>query len=158
VGLTFGEIAKLLSDTGLIIGFDRGVATKSLIQVPEDGRIGIGRSFVFEVLGRIEGNDSCLCPLSAICEAMVDVDLVDGLLTGGDVAPDEEFVKFVRLRVLEFSDLIDTSLLRVLLRCDFVADDNEQAIDGNFLRGLLPTGDKVEGGLFESWFSRSERG
>lgn len=156
--LTFTELGTLLTDTGLIIGFDRGIATKSLIQVPEDGRIGVGRSFVFEVLGRVEGNEPCLCPLPAICEAMVDVGEEDGLLVGGDVAPDEEFVKFVRLRVLEFGDHFDMSLFRVLLRCDFVLDDGGQAIDGNFLRGLLPTGDQVEGGLFESWFSRGERG
>ena len=37
--------------------------------------------------------------------------------------------------------------IRVLLRCDFVVDQKGNAIDGNHLRGELPTGDGVEGGV-----------
>ena len=47
----------------------------------------------------------------------------------------------------------------VKLRGDFVMDDKQRAIDAEFVRGELPTGDRptgsefgVQGGLFESWF------
>lgn len=52
--------------------------------------------------------------------------------------------------------------LIIKLRGDFVmtkADlamktgEKQKCLDGNFLRGQLPTGDGCEGGLFESWFS-----
>ncbi len=41
----------------------------------------------------------------------------------------------------------------VTLKCDFILDYRERAVDGNFLRAHLPTGDGVEGGTFESWFT-----
>lgn len=48
----------------------------------------------------------------------------------------------------------------VVLRGDFVLDANERAIDAEFVRGQLPTGDRpegsdfgIQGGLFESWFT-----
>lgn len=153
--LGFSDFAILLARTGLIVGFDRPVAVRSLIQVPFE-RPGVGRSFVFEVHAGTGRGENCLCPLRAICEGMVDVELVDGLLTGGVPAPDEALVRFVRLLVPDFNDNIDLSLVRIVMRCDFVADERDVAIDGNFLLGRLPTGDNVEGGLFESWLTRQE--
>ena len=48
----------------------------------------------------------------------------------------------------------------VRLRCDFVLDQEQRAVDGEFLRAHLPSGDRpidgqlgIQGGLFESWFS-----
>jgi hypothetical protein len=48
----------------------------------------------------------------------------------------------------------------VRLRCDFVLDQQQRAVDGEFLRAHLPSGDRpidsvlgIQGGLFESWFS-----
>jgi DNA-binding beta-propeller fold protein YncE len=51
--------------------------------------------------------------------------------------------------------------LWVMLRGDFVREatgtgrevEAGRAIDANFLRAELPTGDRIQGGLFESWFS-----
>jgi hypothetical protein len=40
----------------------------------------------------------------------------------------------------------------VSLKCDFVQDCRGVPVDGNHLRGRLPSGDGVQGGLFESWF------
>lgn len=40
----------------------------------------------------------------------------------------------------------------VSLRCDFIPDCRGIPVDGNHLRGKLPSGDGVQGGLFESWF------
>ncbi len=47
------------------------------------------------------------------------------------------------------------SRLKLLFRIkgDFVCDTKGKCLDGNFLTGLLPTGDGREGGLFESWIS-----
>lgn len=51
----------------------------------------------------------------------------------------------------------------VVLRGDFVVDVDGRAVDAEFVRGKLPTGDRpdgsqygVQGGLFESWFSVHE--
>jgi len=43
--------------------------------------------------------------------------------------------------------------LIIQLKGDFVLGQNGKCLDGNFLRGQLPTGNDCEGGLFESWFS-----
>jgi hypothetical protein len=43
-------------------------------------------------------------------------------------------------------------VIHVTLRCDFIVDCLKRPVDGNHLGGLLPTGDGVAGGTFESWF------
>jgi hypothetical protein len=43
-------------------------------------------------------------------------------------------------------------IIHVTLKCDFIVDCRRQAVDGNHLGGRLPTGDRVPGGTFESWF------
>ncbi|MCA9904390.1 MAG: hypothetical protein KC547_11070, partial [Anaerolineae bacterium] len=48
------------------------------------------------------------------------------------------------------NDILNNTLL-INIKCDFILDCNDHAVDGNHLRGRLPTGDGVEGGLFESW-------
>jgi hypothetical protein len=40
----------------------------------------------------------------------------------------------------------------VQLKCDFILDCRETPVDGDHLRGRLPTGNGVPGGTFESWF------
>lgn len=40
----------------------------------------------------------------------------------------------------------------ITLKCDFILDCHAIPVDGNFLRGQLPTGDGRQGGIFESWF------
>ena len=40
----------------------------------------------------------------------------------------------------------------VSLRCDFIQDCRGVPVDGSHLRGRLPSGNGVQGGLFESWF------
>ena len=42
--------------------------------------------------------------------------------------------------------------IQVTLRCDFILDCHGNPVDGNHLRGRLPSGDGVMGGTFESWF------
>jgi hypothetical protein len=45
------------------------------------------------------------------------------------------------------------SLCRIVLKCDFLADDQGRSADGDFLKGGLPSGDGIPGGDFESWFT-----
>jgi hypothetical protein len=40
----------------------------------------------------------------------------------------------------------------VSLKCDFIVDCLGEAVDGDHLRGELPSGDGIPGGTFESWF------
>ena len=40
----------------------------------------------------------------------------------------------------------------ITLKCDFILDCHGVAVDGNHIGGMLPTGDGVRGGTFESWF------
>lgn len=47
---------------------------------------------------------------------------------------------------------LDGNFLHITLRCDFIVDCNGNPVDGNHLRGELPTGDGIPGGTFESWF------
>jgi hypothetical protein len=44
------------------------------------------------------------------------------------------------------------SVVYVTLKCNFVRDCHENPIDGDHLGALLPSGDGVPGGTFESWF------
>ena len=43
-------------------------------------------------------------------------------------------------------------ILHVTLRCDFLLDCRRRPVDGDHLRGTLPSGDGMAGGTFESWF------
>jgi hypothetical protein len=43
-------------------------------------------------------------------------------------------------------------VIHVTLRCDFIVDCHGNPVDGDHLRGRLPTGNGTPGGLFESWF------
>ena len=45
------------------------------------------------------------------------------------------------------------STIHVTLKCDFLPDCRGYAVDGDHIRGRLPSGDDVEGGTFESWFT-----
>jgi len=40
----------------------------------------------------------------------------------------------------------------IRLKGDFIYSENGQCLDGNHLKGVLPSGNGCEGGIFESWF------
>ncbi len=42
-------------------------------------------------------------------------------------------------------------MLHITIRCDFLLDCRKNPVDGDHLRGRLPTGDGTPGGTFESW-------
>jgi hypothetical protein len=47
---------------------------------------------------------------------------------------------------------LENQTVFVTLKCDFLIDCHGVAVDGNHLGGVLPSGDGVPGGTFESWF------
>jgi hypothetical protein len=87
----------------------------------------------------------------------------------GGVQRDIEFLPFDQIELLEEnclavftieSDYIDPeereniagNFVYVTLKCDFILDCHENPVDGDHLRGRLPSGNGVPGGIFESWF------
>jgi hypothetical protein len=54
--------------------------------------------------------------------------------------------------LLEGYQNLSGALLHVILRCDFVLDCHRRPVDGEHLKGMLPSGDGRGGGTFESWF------
>ena len=49
-------------------------------------------------------------------------------------------------------DYLEGHIVYITLKCDFILDCHGVAVDGNHIGGLLPSGDGVRGGTFESWF------
>lgn len=43
-------------------------------------------------------------------------------------------------------------IIHVTVRCDFIVDCKGKPVDGDHLRGRLPSGNGLPGGTFESWF------
>lgn len=152
----------------LVIGFTDNVQVTNTI----DGRR------VFQVLvppsrphpDDVELGIECRCPFRG--ETIpVDFDLVGGnipvdpvtkrIVKAREAGPKARGVAFLLNRGA--GQLIVNRKLRdvtVLLHGDFVLDVNGNAIDAEFVRGELPTGDReknskfgIQGGLFESWFT-----
>jgi hypothetical protein len=53
---------------------------------------------------------------------------------------------------IEGGDNIAGNVVYVTLKCDFILDCHENPVDGDHLRGRLPSGNGIPGGVFESWF------
>lgn len=47
---------------------------------------------------------------------------------------------------------LEGQIVYITLKCDFILDCHGVAVDGNHIGGMLPSGDGVRGGTFESWF------
>ena len=47
---------------------------------------------------------------------------------------------------------LEGAIVYVTLECDFILDCHGNAVDGDHLKGALPTGNGIEGGTFKSWF------
>ncbi|KGQ19370.1 NHL repeat-containing protein [Lysobacter dokdonensis DS-58] len=77
-----------------------------------------------------------------------DLDFVMFRDKGPFLLPDKRTAQFDVLRPDEY--LGDT--IHVTLRCDFIVDCDDNPVDGDHLRGRLPTGNGLAGGTFESWF------
>lgn len=155
---------------GIVIGFTDEVFVSG-------GRSPIDADHVFQVL--VEPDPAlnqrrgvrCRCPIlgrvvpvhvriDEVSGRIVEAELVDGPVAKGaafQIRPDTEIGKLI-LR----SESVE---LWVRLRGEFVLDKSgERAIDAEFVRTDLPTGDRpkgsefgVQGGLFESWFTISKK-
>jgi hypothetical protein len=147
--LTFLQLQQLLTTTGIVIGFDRAVEpgplTDSIITEID------AFSFIFEVQTYEETGDLnvCFCATRGNIQLISSYQETNGLITSSVAASQGQAAKGIRLKFKSISQAL--TKVRILLRCDFVLDENGNAIDGNFLGGKLPTGDGVAGGLFESW-------
>ena len=84
---------------------------------------------------------------------------------GGDREDDLDFVRPTRrpylspdgrTAIFEISDyardVLANHTVHVTLLCDFLEDCHGNPVDGDHLRGRLPTGNGVAGGVFRSWF------
>jgi hypothetical protein len=47
---------------------------------------------------------------------------------------------------------LENQTIFITLKCDFILDWHGLAVDGNHIGGVLPSGDGIPGGNFESWF------
>jgi hypothetical protein len=155
-----------LDRKGLVVGFTRHVLVS-----PVDA------DHVFQVLIESDVNAQlglrCRCPLAGgEVVGVKNVVVAGGIITEATVATaqDAEALAFLLpARIAGSSPLgkvlnSDRPELWVVLRCDFVIDTDKRAVDGNFVRAELPTGDLpappapapsfgIQGGTFESWFA-----
>jgi hypothetical protein len=145
----------------IVIGFSRSVNVRD---IKDDEHI-------FQVLiRRDEVNDfgtRCWCP---IIGKIVAADPVGGenwdskIITEADLS-DNLMAKGIAFIPSNSEILFKFPNLLICLRGDFVVDENKKAIDAEFVRGQLPTGDRpqgskvgIQGGLFESWFTLKQPG
>ena len=115
----------------------------------------------------------CRCPIAGDIVPVKCGDNGTGLITSakqitGSVSHGVAFVLDENTRVMVLKAL-ESDLIRpdfsVILRGDFVLDMNGRAVDAEFVRAELPTGDRpkgslfgIQGGTFESWFTVREEG
>jgi len=82
-----------------------------------------------------------------------DQDFLEVIDVGVD--PDDEALAYFVVRDIYLrkrAGSIDNSKVLITLKCDFILDCHGDPVDGNHLRGRLPTGNGTPGGTFESWF------
>jgi competence ComEA-like helix-hairpin-helix protein len=101
-----------------------------------------------------------------VIPVMPEIDDTTGLIHKASVADGRLAEGAAMVIDTKVQPLINQMVVRVLLRGDFVLDESgERAIDAEFVRAALPTGDRsagapagIQGGLFESWVVASEGG
>jgi hypothetical protein len=167
---------------GLVVKFSNKVQYKTVIG-----------DHVFQVLIDEHDNETskrlglrCRCPLIGEVIPVVVTGESGGIITSAkevDPPDDTDAVAFLLPKGFpgnlgELPQALRQLLQRenpellVVLRCDFVLDTGNaaagvpaRAIDGEFVRGQLPTGDRpagstfgIQGGTFESWFQIQRQG
>lgn len=145
------------TESGIVIGFSREVDTTTiedvhvfqvLVELDEEGDLRRGVRCRCAAVGRI-------VPVEFVTSS--DPELIDYAKEVGPDAPGVAFIPAEPILGAIWKGLIRD--LWVVLRGDFVVDLDGRAIDADFVRADLPTGDGpigsrfgVQGGLFESWF------
>ncbi|MBD2207029.1 carbohydrate porin [Calothrix sp. FACHB-1219] len=156
------------AEPGFVIGFGKEINTLTEIDISQiDER-------VFQVLiAKPEANNPSLVCRCAIQGEVIPVTFELATDERGNIIPgqiqrnsvkesDSKKAPGVAFTVNE-KILSEFNEIWILLRGDFVVDGDKKAIDAEFLRGKLPTGNRpqsskfgIQGGLFESWFWISE--
>ncbi|GGJ24233.1 hypothetical protein [Neoroseomonas lacus] len=134
-------------EAGLIIAFDRPVRLEDIDDL------------TFEVQVQVPDTQQ-----RVICWCNWDSEVIQGLILEQRCRPEVGFatspgplVDAVRWRPNGLPPAIfqGQGWVRVLLHGDHIRDENGRALDGNHLPPWLParpSGDGIQGGLFESWF------
>jgi DNA-binding beta-propeller fold protein YncE len=154
-----GDFVDRLREVGIVIAFDRPVSVPS---VRGSGRLG-ALSQVFQLFGQVRDNGGIIeviVPDLACnpCEVR-DLDSDGRIIRVNPLPRETEFAPAVQLRLGDRVPAVisgGASIYRVLFRADMVRDERgEFAVDGNHIFGAVPkrpSGNRVEGGSFESWF------
>ncbi|MEB3216073.1 MAG: YncE family protein [Nostocales cyanobacterium 94392] len=149
---------------GIVIAFSKPVLVSS-----------IDADHIFQVL--VENEESglvCRCAVKGIIIPVEPVSQGKRIIAAQEIeAPMAEAAAFLFDNrfffidgegVLRLRNEREINQLWVRLRGDFVLDKEEKAIDAEFVRGELPTGDRPrgsdygsQGGTFESWFWIGDR-
>jgi DNA-binding beta-propeller fold protein YncE len=158
---------------GIVIGFTNKVFVS-------DGPSPIDADHVFQVMvepDRLLNEDSgrgvhCRCPIEGeVMPVDPEIDSVTGRIIGAEVrsGPEATAAAFVvNQDTSVWKKIMEANKVEfwVCLRGDFVleATEKRRAIDAEFVRAELPTGDRpegskfgVQGGLFESWFTITKK-
>ncbi|HEX3559754.1 MAG TPA: hypothetical protein VHU19_11155 [Pyrinomonadaceae bacterium] len=148
---------------GIVIGFTDDVETKN-IDAEHIFQVLVLESPSTQVSGFL-----CRCPVAGKVYPVTYNDdgngyILNAQLSNTTSAPGVAFIFDEKTPVWRlFNDGFYPDDLWVLLRCDFVVDIGGRAVDGEFVRARLRTGDRpagspfgIQGGLFESWFWQPE--
>lgn len=159
-GITLTQILEQgIMKQGIVIGFNGAVQVSS-----------IDAEHVFQVLIQTNSRDQrgfvCRCPVVGRILPVEINSEQNGIITGVTIiqGPIAKAVAFIfsgtALDLIKTQHSGETVELWVRLRGDFVIDTIGRAIDAEFVRAELPTGDRpsgnehgIQGGLFESWFT-----
>jgi hypothetical protein len=76
-----------------------------------------------------------------------DIDYIE-YRTPPYLTPDRRMAVYEIRKPMTYSNHV----IHVTLKCDFILDCRRNPVDGDHLGGRLPTGNRVPGGTFESWF------
>lgn len=138
-------------EQGLLVAFDKPVRNADIDE----------NSFIV-LFRRDEQGLNCWCevpgkPLGGV-DLPLDLDPQTGLckITGAAKPSNAQFVRGARFMLTEFQ----TGKYRVLVKGNFIRDQKGRGVDADHLPGWLPerrTGDMVEGGTFESWFTIAQQ-
>ncbi|NOT54927.1 MAG: hypothetical protein HOP18_10005 [Deltaproteobacteria bacterium] len=162
------DVAGALIGEGIVLGFSRPVFIPSETEdtaADHVFQVLVQHDLLFEEepqLGR--RGVICRCPVQGRV-LPVKPDTLSGPITSAQQTTSPEtglafiFSREIEERIRRAVERNDGIELWVRLRGDFVIDTQGRAIDAEFVRAELPSGDRpkgskfgVQGGLFESWF------
>ena len=141
-----GEIAYMdFYESGVSLWFERSVLMGGLTQ----------RNGVVLELYYLADDYSWQRYVRVDVEALQDVGVDgDGLIVDATVDTSTPAVaQGIRVRPMQDEPYPQAGVYRLVLRGDFITDENGRAVDGDFLLGETPSGDGMPGGVFESWFT-----